>query len=161
MLANPYLWSTVGLILFFAILWKFGVFKMVLAALDDRGAKIAAELAEAKRLREEAQALLAQYEATRKAAEAEADAIVTAAKDEAERLARDAEVKMTDFVARRTKTAEAKIAQAEAQAAAEVRSAAADAAAKAAETLLRAQMAGKAGAGQLAKSLAEVKAKMN
>jgi F-type H+-transporting ATPase subunit b len=68
---------------------------------------------------------------------------------------------MTDFVARRTKTAEAKIAQAEAQAAAEVRSAAADAAAKAAETLLRAQMAGNAGAGQLAKSLAEVKAKMN
>ncbi len=161
MLANTYLWSAVGLLIFLAILWRFGVFGMITSALDDRGAKIAAELAEAKRLREEAQGLLADFEARRKAAEAEAETIVAAARDEAERLAKDAEAKLADFVARRTKAAEVKIAQAEAQAAADVRSAAADVAAKAAETVLRGQMAGKAGAAQFAASLAEVKAKLN
>ncbi len=161
MLANTYLWSTVGLIVFLAILGKYGVHKMILASLDSRGEKIAAELAEAKKLREDAQKLLAEYEAKRKTAEAEADAIVAAAKDEADRIAKDAEVKMTDFIARRTKTAEMKIAQAEAQASADVRAAAADAAAKAAEQLLRGQMVGKAGADMLSKSLGDIKSKLN
>lgn len=161
MLANTYLWSTVGLVIFFAILVKFGVHTMILKALDSRGEKIASELAEAKKLREDAQKLLAEYEAKRKAAEAEADAIVAAAKEEADRLAKDAEVKMNDFITRRTKTAELKIAQAEAQASAEVRAAAADAAARAAEQVLRGQMTGKAGADLLAKSLGDVKSKLN
>jgi F-type H+-transporting ATPase subunit b len=161
MLSNTYLWSAVGLLIFFAILWKFGVHTMVLGALDARGEKIAAELAEARKLREDAQALLAEYEAKRKAAEAEAEQIVAAARDEADRLARDAETKMTDFVARRTRTAELKIAQAEAQASADVRAAAADAAARAAEQVLRGQMTGKAGADMLARSLGDIKGKLN
>lgn len=161
MLANTYLWSTVGLIIFFAILVKFGVHTMILNALDSRGEKIAAELAEAKKLRKDAQKLLAEYEAKRKAAEAEADAIIASARQEADRLAKDAEIRMSDFIARRTKTAELKIAQAEAQASADVRAAAADAAAKAAEQVLRGQMTGKAGADMLAKSLGDVKAKLN
>ncbi|MGL4440534.1 MAG: ATP F0F1 synthase subunit B [Bosea sp. (in: a-proteobacteria)] len=161
MLANTYLWSAVGLVIFFAILVKFGVHNTILQALDSRGEKIAAELAEAKKLREDAQKLLAEYEAKRKAAEAEADAIIAAAKDEADRLAKDAEVKMNDFITRRTKTAELKIAQAEAQASADVRAAAADAATKAAEQVLRSQMTGKAGADLLAKSLGDVKSKLN
>ncbi len=161
MLANTYLWSTVGLLVFFGILIRFGVHTMVLDALDSRGEKIAAELAEARKLREDAQKLLAEYEARRKSAEAEADAIISAARDEAERLARDAETKMADFITRRTKTAELKIAQAEAQASADVRSAAADAAARAAEQLLRGQMSGKGGADMLLKSLGDVKSKLN
>ncbi len=161
MLANTYLWSTVGLLIFFAILVRFGVHTMVLDALDSRGAKIAAELAEARKLREDAMKLLAEYEAKRKSAEAEADAIIASAKDEAERLARDAEAKMADFIARRTKTAEIKIAQAEAQASADVRAAAADAAARAAEHLLRGQMSGAGGADMLARSLGDVKSKLN
>lgn len=161
MLANTYLWSAVGLLIFFAILAKFNVHTMILKALDSRGEKIAAELAEARKLREDAQKLLTEYEVKRKAAEAEAEAIIAAAKDEADRLAKDAEAKMADFIARRTKTAELKIAQAEAQASADVRAAAADAAAKAAEQILRGQMVGKAGADLLAKSLGDVKAKLN
>jgi F-type H+-transporting ATPase subunit b len=161
MLANTYLWSTVGLLIFFAILAKFGVHTMILNALDARGRKIAEDLAEAQKLREDAQKLLAEYEAKRKAAEAEADAIVASAKEDAERMAKEAEVKLADFIARRTKAAELKIAQAEVQAATEVRAAAADAAARAAETVLRGQMAGKAGASLLDKSLGEIKAKLN
>jgi F-type H+-transporting ATPase subunit b len=161
MLSNTYLWSLVGLLIFFAILWKFGVHTLITSALDARGKKIADELAEAQKLREDAQKLLAEYEAKRKAAEAEAEGIIAAAKEEAERLAKDAETKMADFVARRTKAAEQKIAQAEIAATAEVRMAAAEASAKAAETILRGQMAGKAGADLLSKSLADVKAKLN
>jgi F-type H+-transporting ATPase subunit b len=161
MLANTTLWVAAGLVIFLAILWKFGVHTMVLNALDGRAEKIASELAEARRLREDAEKLLAEFESKRKAAETEAEAIVAAAREDAERMARDAEAKMSDFVARRTRAAEFKIAQAEAQAAAEVRAAAADAAAKAAEVVLREQMTGKAGAGLLTSSLAEVKAKLN
>ena len=161
MLSNTSLWSAVGLLIFFGILIKFGVHTMILKALDSRGEAIAAELEQARQLREDAQKLLAEYEAKRTAAEAEADAIIASARDEADRLAKEAEVKMADFVTRRTKTAELKIAQAEAQATADVRAAAADAATRAAETLLRGQMVGKPGADLLAKSLGDIKSKLN
>ncbi len=161
MLTNTYLWSAIGLVIFLGVLWKFGVHARVLEALDQRGARIAAELAEARKLREDAEKLLADYESRRRAAEAEAEAIVAAAREDAERIARDAEAKMADFVTRRTRSAEQKIAQAEAQAAADVRAAAADAAAKAAEQLLRGQMQGKAGADMLTRSLSDVKGRLN
>ena len=77
------------------------------------------------------------------------------------RLAAEAEAKLADFVARRTKSAEEKIAQAESQAEAEVRAAAAEAATKAAETILRSQMAGGAGETAFASGLNEVRAKLN
>ena len=161
MLQSTYLWSVAGLLIFFAILARFGVHRMVMSALDKRGETIAAELAEAKKLREDAQKLLTEYQARRQAAEAEAEAIVSAARDEAEQLARDAEAKVTEFVARRTRTAEQKIAQAEAQAAADVRAAAADAASAAAEQILRRQMGGAGGAGILSAGLTRLKGQLN
>ena len=101
--------------------------------IDQRQARIKAELEEARRLREEAQALLAEYQRKRHEADREADAIIATANAEAERLAAEGKAKLEDFVARRTKMAETKIAQAEAQALADVRSSAADAAVAAAE----------------------------
>ena len=101
-----------------------------------RQARIKSELDEARRLREEAQALLAEFERKGREAETEAEAIIASAKAEAERLAAEAKTRMEDFVARRTKMAEEKIVQAEAQALADVRSAAADAAVAAAEKIL-------------------------
>ena len=68
---------------------------------------------------------------------------------------------MADFVERRRKQAEAKIAMAEAQAAADVRAAAADAAVKAAETVIRSQVSNGAGAGFVAAGIADVKRLMN
>ncbi|MFY8153073.1 MAG: ATP F0F1 synthase subunit B, partial [Hyphomicrobiales bacterium] len=137
-------WVGVAFVIFFAILAYFGVPKAIVAALDARGEKVAQELAEARRLRLEAEKLLAEYEAKRKAAETEAASIVAAANEEAKRLAAEAETKLNDFVARRTKSAEEKIALAESQAEAEVRAAAAEAATKAAELLIRSQVGGKA-----------------
>jgi F-type H+-transporting ATPase subunit b len=154
-------WVGVAFFIFIGILAYFGVPKAIVAALDSRGEKVAQELAEARRLRVEAEKLLAEYEAKRKAAESEAASIIAAANDEAKRLAAEAETKLADFVTRRTKSAEDKIALAESQAEAEVRAAAAEAATKAAEVIIRAQVGGKAGEALFAAGLSEVKAKLN
>jgi len=134
----------VGFGLFILLLGYFGVHTLIAGALDARGQRIQSELDEARKLREEAEAVLASYKARAAQAQAEADAIVTQAREEAEALAREAAVRMDEFVARRTKQAETKIAMAEAQAANEVRAAAADAAVLAAEKVLRIQTRGDA-----------------
>jgi F-type H+-transporting ATPase subunit b len=151
-------WVWVSLILFLAVLAYFGVHKIILGGLDNKGKAIADNLAEARRLRDEAHALLASYDEKRKAAEAEAAAILANAKAEAARIEAEGKQKIDDFVKRRTAQAELKIAQAEQGATAEVRSAAAEAAVRAAQTIL----AGGAGSDDLfVKGLAEVKAKLN
>src|SRR6204780_5658358 len=125
-----------GFVLFLGLLVYLGAHRRVIDGIDQRQARIKAELAEAVRLREEAQAVLAEFERKGREAEGEAAAIIAGAKAEAERLAVEAKAKMENFVARRTKMAEAKIAQAEAQAPPDVRSAAAEAAATAAAKVL-------------------------
>jgi F-type H+-transporting ATPase subunit b len=157
MVGSETLWVWVALALFAAVLFYFGVHKLILGGLDKKAAGIASELDEARRLREEAQKLLTSYDEKRKAAEAEAAAIVAAAKEEAKRIEAEGKVKIDDFVKRRTAQAELKIAQAEQSAASEVRAAAADAAVRAAEAL----MSGKGLDDLFAKGLAEVKTKLN
>ncbi len=161
MLSNPTFWVGVAFLLFWGILFYYGVPKQLLGSLDSRGKRIADELAEAKRLRTEAESLLKQFEQKRAAAEREAAEIVSSAREEAERLARETEAKMADFVKRRTATAEAKIAQAEAQAAAEVRAAAVNAAVKASERVLRGELTGPAAEALVTRSLGDVRAKLN
>jgi F-type H+-transporting ATPase subunit b len=153
-------WVAVAFVLFIAVLGYFQVHKLIVKGIDDRRDRIKAELDEARVLKEEALALLAQYEEKKQAAEQEAAAIVAGAKAEAERLAVEAKAKMEDFVARRTKMAENKIAQAEAQAVADVRSAAAEAAVAAAETILAKTVKGKVD-DLIAKGIDDVKRKLN
>lgn len=155
------LWVLVAFVIFFLMLGYFGVHKTVLGALDNRAVRIAEELEEARRLREEAQQVLADYQRKRSEAEKEADEIVEAARAEADRIAADARTKAEEFVQRRTRMAETKIAQAEAQALAEVRGAAADAAVEASERVLSAQIKGATADDLLAKGLAEVRAKLH
>jgi F-type H+-transporting ATPase subunit b len=154
-------WVLVSFLIFLGIVWKTGGFKIMLGGLDARRDRISAELAEARRLREEAAAVLAGYKKRQAEAEREAEGLVAAAREEAERVARETEERMAEFVRRRTAAAEARIAQAEAQATAEVRAAAIDAALKASEQILREQASGAAGADLLARSLGDVKAKLN
>jgi F-type H+-transporting ATPase subunit b len=132
-----------------------------LNGLDERRDRIRAELDEARRLKDEAAALLEQYRHKQQEAEREAQSIVASAKAEAERLAAEAEVKMEEFVARRTKMAESKIAQAEAQALTDVRSAAAEAAVAAAETILSRSVKGKVADELISRSIADLKGKLN
>ena len=154
-------WVAVAFVVFVGIVLYAGAHRSIAGALDKRGARIAAELEEARRLKEEAQKLVAEFKRKQREAEAEAESIITGAKAEAERLAADAKAKIEDFVTRRTRMAEEKIAQAEHQAIADVRSIAADAAAKASEGLLAAGAAGEAGARLVSKAISEVKSKLN
>ena len=158
---NDAFFVAVGFVLFVILLGYLGVHKTLMGALDDRSNKIRAELDQARRLREEAAAVLASYEKKRTEAEAEAQAIVTQARAEAEQLARETAERMEDFVTRRTKQAENKIAAAEAQAALDVRAAAADAAVRAAEVVLKAESKGSAGEQLVAKGIQDLKTLMH
>ena len=157
----PETWVAIGFVGFSAVLAYLGAHRKIADALDQRQARIKAELDEASRLREEAQALLAEFERKGREVESEAEAIIASAMAEAERLAAEAKLRMEDFVARRTKMAEAKIAQAEAQALADVHSAAADAAVAAAEKILSAAVKGKIAEGLLAQGIEDVRKKFN
>jgi F-type H+-transporting ATPase subunit b len=161
MLLEAEFWVAVGFVLFCAVLVYAGVPQMMTGALDDRSARIKAELDDARRLREEAAKLLADYQRKQREAEGEAEAIIASAKAEAERVAAEAAAKAEEFVARRTKMAETKIAQAEAQALAEVRAAAAEAAVTAAGKILAKSAKGKVADDLITQGIKDIKAKLN
>ena len=154
-------WAAVAFFILVGVFIYLGVHKKLTGALDHRAGRIKGELDDARRLRDEAQKLVAEYRAKRESAVKEAEEIVANAKSEAERIAVEAKERMEDFVARRTKMAETKIAQAEAQAVADVRNAAADAAVAAAERVLTVTVKGKLADDLIGKGIAEVKAKLN
>ncbi len=131
----------IGFALFLLILWKYRAPHMLVGALDKRIDKVKGELAEAQRLRSEAEELLASFEQKKAEAEAEAAAIVAAAKREAELIAVESRKRLEEWTARGDKQIADKIALAESQAIAEVRAAAADAATKITEAVLRAHPA--------------------
>ncbi|MDR7143180.1 F0F1 ATP synthase subunit B [Rhizobium sp. BE258] len=151
----------VGLVLFILLVVYLKVPGMMAKSLDDRADQIRNELAEAKRLREEAQHLLAEYQRKRKEAEAEAANIVAAAEREAEMLTAEAKKKTEEFVANRTALSEQKIKQAEVEAMKAVRSAAVDLAISAAETVLAQKAEGKVQADLFKTAVGEVKTRLN
>lgn len=154
-------WVAVAFVLLMVVFGWFGIHRTILKALDNRSIRIKQELDDARRLRDEAAALLADYKKRHAAAEREAQDIITSAKEEAERIAAEAKTKMEDFVARRTKTAEGKIALAEAQALADVRAAAAEAAVTAATSVLSQSVKGSIADDLIAKGIGEVRSKLN
>ena len=139
-IANPEFWVAIGFIAIIGIFVRQGVPRMIAKMLDARAAAISAELAEARRLREEAALLLDTYRAKAAAAEGEAEVIISEAKAEAERFAFDARNQLQAQIERRTQMAHERIAQAESQAMAEIRAAAADLATAAAEKLIAARL---------------------
>ena len=154
-------WALVGLIIFVGIVIWAKVPGKITSALDDRAEGIRKELDEARRLREEAQALLADYQRKHREAEEEAETIVAEARREAELLTAQTEAALNEMIERRTKVAETKIAMAESQAMAEVRSRAADVAIAAAETILEAKVTGKVAEKLLADSITEIENRIN
>lgn len=145
-----------SLLLFIGLLIYLKVPAAIVGALDSKSQAVAKELHDARKLREEAEALLAEYEAKRAAAEAEAKAIIDGAKEQAALVAEETRATMTAAIKRREQQAEDRIAQAEARAAAEVRAAAADAALAAAEKLVRERLNDKAQSALIAEGVAEL-----
>jgi len=137
---DPTFWVAVGTTIFVVVLIALKVPAMLTGMLDARVEAIRGELTEAKRLREEAETLMREYLAKTANAEAEAAAIVAAAKVESERMMAEARTQLAQQIERRAAMAEQKIAQAEAQAIADVRAAATEAAAAAAGDIIATKM---------------------
>jgi F-type H+-transporting ATPase subunit b len=161
MLRTAEFWVAVAFVAFLAILAYYKVPALIAKALDDRAAAIRKELDEARRLREEAQGLLADYQKRHRNAGQEAEAIVEQARREAEAFAGESRRALADTVKRRSRQAEERIARAEAQAVDEVRAAAVDMAIAAAEKVLREQAAGAAGAALIDESIRGLKGRLN
>ncbi len=153
-------WAFAALVIFLGIAVYMKVPATIAKSLDARADKIKADLDEAARLRDEAKALLTEYQNKRKEAEKEAADIVASAKREAEILRADAQAKSEDYVRRRTIVAEQKIAQAESDAVNAVRSSAVDLAIAASSKLLEGRDA-KANADLFKQALVDVKARLN
>ena len=154
-------WATIGLLIFLALVAYLGVPKMIGKSLDERADRIRNDIDEARRLREEAEQLLKEYQRKRAEAEKEAGEIVAAAKREAEAMVADAKVKTEEYVARRTEMAEQKIAQAEKDAVNEVRSRAVDIAVAAAGRVLADKVDAKSDATLFKSALNDVKKHLN
>lgn len=161
MLASTDFWVVVSFIAFFAIVFYLKVPGMISKALDDRAEKIRRELDEARRLREEAQAVLADYQRRAREAEEEAKGIIDQSRREAEALEAEAELRLKDSLERRTRLAEEKIARAEAQAIADVRSTAIDVAVAAAEAILQEKAGGDKGNALIEDGIRKVSAHLN
>jgi F-type H+-transporting ATPase subunit b len=159
-LQEPEFWVGLGFLIVIGIFLYQRVPAFVAASLDTRAAAIAKELDEAKRLREEAAALLARFKTKAAEAEKEAASIVTEAREEAERFAVEARAQLKAQIERRAKQAQDKIAQAEAHAVAEIRALAADAAIDAAKNLIAARTDATKAAALISQSLKELPAKL-
>ncbi len=140
--ADAHFWITVALVVFGVVLWRVKAHAMIANALDGAGAKVQAQLDEARRLREEAQELLAQIQIQRADTERAAAELMESAHADAERLRKESAIRLEEDIRRRAAQAERKIALAEAQAEAEVKAAAAELAAQAAEGVFAARIAG-------------------
>src|SRR5450432_404929 len=140
-LRDPEFWIAIAFLIFIALVSR-PIVKAVNKILDERSAKIRHDLEEARRLRSEAEALLAEYQKKQQEAAREATDILARAREEAELFRKEAATNLTAALARRERMALDKITQAEAQAVAEVRSQAIDLAVAAAQRILEQQMAG-------------------
>ncbi len=154
-------WALIGLIIFLAILAYLKVPGMIGRSLDERADRIKNELEEARTLREEAQQLLAEYHRKRKEAEKEASDIVASAEREAKALLEDAKRATEEYVARRYKLAEQKIATAEVDAINAVRASAVDLAVAAAGKIVAEKVDAKVAGNLFKDALAQVKTNLN
>jgi F-type H+-transporting ATPase subunit b len=154
-------WAFLSFLIFVGFMIYLKVPGVITGFLDRRAEGIRTELDQARKLREEAQALLADYQRKARQAESEAEEIVDQARREAEALSVEGKRRVEEYVASRTRLAEQKIAQAEAQAVQEVRALSADVAVAAAEKILAARVKGKEGEALVARAIDDVKAKLH
>jgi F-type H+-transporting ATPase subunit b len=151
----------VGFVIFIGILLYFRVPTMIMARLDARAEQIRRDLEEARSLREEAQALLAQYERKQKEVKGQAEDIVKAARAEAEKAAEAGKADIRRSVDRRLRTATEQIEAAEAAAIREIRDRAATVAIAAASEVIQARMSEADAASLVDNSISEVETRLH
>lgn len=160
-MSDPTFWVAIAFFGFIGLLVYYKVPALVAKSLDDRAEAIRNELDQARKLREDASALLAEYQRKQKEAEQSADDIVAQARKEAEAFAAEAREALKESLEKRSKMAEEKIALAEAQAIGEVRAAAVDMAIAAAEKLIGEKLSEGDAVRLIDQSIQDVKTKFN
>ena len=157
---NPTTWVAVALVIFIALVFK-PAKKAILAALDAKIDEIKNQVEEASKLRDEAQALLAEYERKQQQASQHAEEMIDAARKEAEEFRVRAESDMNANLERQRKLAMERIAMAEEKALQEVRTAAAELAIAATEKLVTEKVAGADGDKIVDKAIADLGGKLH
>ena len=151
--ADPEFWVLLAVVVFAILVWK-PARRAVIGTLDERAMRIQGELEEARKLRDEAEQLLADYRQKEREAAADAQAIIAHARDEAERIAAQSVRDLQQSLERRQRLAEERIAQAEAKALDEIRAAAVDVAIAAAREVIVSQLDERRGAAMLDAAIA-------
>ena len=137
---EPEFWVAVSFFIFIGVLVYLGVHKKVASALDARALLISKELEEARRLREEAEKVLADYQSKLGDVATEVDSIIALAAKQAKTLAAETRQSLKEYFDRRIKLAEERIARAEIEAVRELRSEAVDTAIAASQNLIAATL---------------------
>ena len=153
LVADPEFWVLLAVVIFAIVMWK-PMRRAVVGTLDERAMRIQGELEEARKLRDEAERLLADYRQKEREAEADARAIIAHARDEAERIAAQSARDLQQSLERRQRLAEERIAQAEAKALDEIRAAAVDVAIAAARDVIVSELDERRGAAMLDAAIA-------
>jgi F-type H+-transporting ATPase subunit b len=152
---GPTFWVAVAFILFVGLMvWK--ARKALLGGLDARAVRIKGEIDEAQRLRDEAHALLAEYQKKQREALGEAQGMLKQAAEEAKRSKAKAETELEAALKRRERQALDRIAQAEAQAVSEVRNLAVDLAVAATQKILMEKLDPAKAEGLVSEAIAEL-----
>lgn len=160
-LMEPETWVAASFILFVALMVYLKVPGKVFTALDARSDAIAHELEEARKLRAEAEAVLADYKRRAGNMEAEAAAILAQAEREAAAYAEEAHAAFDETIARRLNIAEQKIKLEEEKARKQIRARAAELAIAAAEHLIEQKVTGQVAGNMIAASLERIKKRLH
>ncbi len=161
MLQSPSFWVAIAFIGFIAVVIYYKLPSIVGKQLDDRAARIKNELDEAQKLREDAQAMFADYQRRQRDALATAEDIVAKAKEDAEILRKESEAELQATLERRQALAEAKIKQAEEKALAEVQNIAVDVAIAASEKLMKDNLKAKEAGALIDQSIKDLGSQLN
>lgn len=132
---DPRSWVAIAFVIFFVLFGR-KIWAALTGMLDQRAALVRAELDEAKRLRQEAEAMMKDAATRREAALVEAKRLLEGAKAEAERVTRAAAAEAEASAKRREQMALDRIAAAEKAAVDDVRMTAADVATRAAARVI-------------------------
>jgi F-type H+-transporting ATPase subunit b len=145
LLSDPEVWVLLAVVIFVVAVWR-PAKRAIVGGLDSRAERIRQELEAARNLREEAQQAVAAYQRRQQEGAAEAQAIITHAKEEAERIAAQSLRDLEEMLGRRQLLAQQRIAQEEAKALAEIRAIAVDVAISAARRVIAASLDERRGA---------------
>jgi F-type H+-transporting ATPase subunit b len=160
MLQNPTFWVLIAFVLFFVVMGR-KVWGILSQTLDDRAGRIRQEIEAAQKLKDDAQAAFQQYQRRQRDALKEAEAIIAAAREEADRIRAHAQAATEAALKQREQQAVEKIAQAEAAALQQVRDLAVDIAVTATEKLLADNLDDARGTALIDKAIAELPNKVH